>query len=76
MLLIYMERDSLDLERNEEQISSGVRWHQGSSKPEHRAVPDALGYRQLTSHSWSPWQPGKTTSHGNKDKKGHISKQE
>lgn len=36
------------------------------------AVSDALGYRQLTSHSWSPWELGKTISHGNKEKKGQI----
>lgn len=76
MLLIYMETDYCDLERNEAQISSRVRWHQGPSKPWHRAVPDALGYRQITSHSWSPWELGKTTSHGNKERKGQIYKQE
>lgn len=72
MLLIHMDRDNCDLERNEAQISSVVRWHQGPSKPTHGAVPDALGYRQLTSHSWSPWELGKTTSHG--EKKGQIPK--
>lgn len=32
----------------------------GSSKAKHRIAPDALGYRQLTSHSWSPWELGKS----------------